>query len=393
MKIGMISPYDWSHPGGVRDHIRQLSEQLCTMGHDIRILAPMSGVDTTMINEPGESSPLYIYNMGRARPVPINGSIARIAWSPDLAWRVRDVLEHEHFDILHIHEPLIPGLPLLSLRLSRSVTVGTFHAFARSSVTSTSYLVYASATPFLRPHFRRLAGHIAVSTAAHQFVAQHFPADYHVIPNGINLERFNQRVMPLTRFMDSKKNILFVGRFERRKGIKYLLRAIPLIRARHPNTRFIFVGDGHLRPEIQHYVVQQGWSDIIFTGYIPDKDLPRYYASAHVFCAPATGEESMGIVLLEAMASGTPIVATNIAGYATVVSPGVDGLLTQPRNSLELAHAIDSLLDNAHLRQQLVQAGLYKAREYAWPHVAHSVMDYYYTLLYEHATSRQTIQV
>lgn len=373
MKIGMVSPYDWSYPGGVRDHIRHLSAELMKLGHEVRILAPASQLQD-VLNE-------NLYAMGRTTPIPINGSIARIAWDSSLTPLLQAILTRERFDILHIHEPLVPGLPLTALRLSRGVTVGTFHAFARSSMTSTSYLAYASASPFLRPYFKRLAGHIAVSTVARQFVSHYFPANYRVIPNGVNLERFHQRVTPLPRLSDDKLNILFVGRFERRKGVKYLLRAIPLVRDQHPNTRFIFVGEGHHRQDMERFVAQHNWRDVIFTGYVPDRELPRYYASADLFCAPATGGESMGIVLLEAMASGIPVVATDIPGYATVLESGVNGLLTPPRNSLELAVAMNYLLDHPTLRQQFSQAGLLNVRDYAWPHVARNVLDYYYTLL------------
>jgi phosphatidyl-myo-inositol alpha-mannosyltransferase len=376
MKIGLVTPYDWSYPGGVRDHVWHLANEFIAMGHDVRIMAPASGPK-------GKLTEKYIYKMGWTTPIPINGSIARIMLDPSLALRVRRVLQREHFDVIHVHEPLVPGLSQAVLRCSRTVTVGTFHAASYPSIYSTSNLAYASTYPFLRPLFRRLAGCITVSTTALKFVSRYFPADYRVIPNGVNLEHFSPNVLPLPQFMDGKQNILFVGRFEKRKGAKFLLRAIPYIRERFPQTRFLFIGEGRLRRGFQKFVEKQGWQDVVFTGYVSDEDLPRYFASAHVFCSPATGGESMGIVLLEAMASGKPVVASNISGYATVVNHGVDGLLTTPRNSDELAWAIGYLLENEPLRQQFIRAGLQKAREYAWPRVAEHIMDYYYELLQE----------
>src|SRR6266571_9275373 len=376
MKIGLVSPYDWSYPGGVREHVWHLANEFITMGHDVRIMAPASGPK-------GKLTEKFIYKMGWTTPIPINGSIARIMLDPSLALRVRRVLQREHFDVIHVHEPLVPGLSQAVLRCSRTVTVGTFHASSYPSIYSTSNLAYASTYPFLRPLFRRLAGCIAVSTAALQFVSRYFPADYRVIPNGVNLEHFGPQVAPLPQFMDSKQNILFVGRFEKRKGAKYLLRAIPRIRERYPQTRFIFVGEGRLRRGFQQFVERQGWPDVVFTGYVSDIDLPRYFASAHIFCSPATGGESLGIVLLEAMASGKPIVASNITGYATVVNNGIDGLLTTPRNSEELAWAIEHLLGHELLRQQFIHASLYKARQYAWSLVAESIMEFYLELLDE----------
>jgi phosphatidyl-myo-inositol alpha-mannosyltransferase len=379
MKIALVSPYDWNYPGGVRDHILNLSDQFIQMDHDVRILAPGPGTK-------GKLSEAHIYNMGRTIPFPINGSIARITFVPALTWRVRRVLQREHFDVIHVHEPLVPGLSLTVLRLSRTLTVGTFHAFAKPGMTSTPYLAYASAYPFLRRYFRHLAGRIAVSHAAYQFVSHYFPGDYRIIPNGIDLQRFNPHIMPLPQFMDGKWNILFVGRFEKRKGAKYLLRAIPAIRERHPNTRFIFVGEGRLRAGFQRFVEQAGWPDVVFTGYVSDDEKPRYFASSHVFCAPATGGESMGMVLLESMASGTPVVASNIPGYATVINSGTDGLLTPPRDSEELASAVSTLLENEPLRQRLMHTGLQKVRDYAWPQVARRVMDYYCWLFEQRLT-------
>jgi phosphatidylinositol alpha-mannosyltransferase len=380
MKIGLVSPYDWSYPGGVREHVWHLANEFIKMGHDVRIMAPASGPK-------GKLTEKYIYKMGWTTPIPINGSIARIMLDPSLALRVRRVLQREHFDIIHVHEPLVPGLSQAVLRCSRTVTVGTFHASSYPSIYSTSNLAYASTYPFLRPLFRRLAGCIAVSSAAYEFVSRYFPGDYRIIPNGVNLEHFSPEVAPLPQFMDGKQNILFVGRFEKRKGAKYLLRAIPYIRERFPNTRFVFVGEGRLRSGFQQFVERQGWEDVVFTGYVSDEVLPHYFASAHVFCAPATGGESMGIVLLEAMASGKPVVASNISGYATVISHGVDGLLTTPRNSEELAWAVTYLLEQEPLRQRFIHAGLQKAREYAWPRVAERVMEFYYELLDERGKS------
>jgi phosphatidylinositol alpha-mannosyltransferase len=380
MKIGLVTPYDWSYPGGVRDHVWHLAQEFIAMGHEIRILAPASGMQ-------GKKPERYILKMGGTTPIPINGSIARINLDPSLAQRVRKVLQRERFDVVHVHEPLVPGLSQQVLRSSRALTIGTFHSASYSNIYSTSQLAYASAYPLLRPLFYKLSGRIAVSTAARQFISRYFPADYRIIPNGVSLESFGHGISPLPSLMDGKQNILFLGRFEKRKGAKYLLRAIPAIRERHPDTRFILVGEGRLRPGFQKYVERQGWQDVIFTGYVSDEDKPRYFASAHVFCAPAIGAESLGIVLLEAMASGVPIVASDIKGYATVVTQGVDGILTPPRQSGELADAISHLLENEPLRRQFIQNGLTKARDYAWPFVARSVMDYYCELLEERATA------
>ncbi len=376
MKIALVSPYDWSYPGGVREHVRHLADQFIRSGQDVRILAPASGAGGRLVED-------HVYKLGGTTAFPINGSLARISLSPSLGKHVYGVLQQEKFDVVHLHEPLIPGLNLTVLRYSRTLNVGTFHAFAQAGMTSTPYLAYASAHPFLRPYFRRLAGRIAVSTVAQDFASHYFPSNYRVIPNGINLERFSPTIEPLPNLMDGKKNILFVGRFEKRKGAKYLIRAIPRVRERHPDTRFIFVGEGSLRAGFQHFVEKQGWHDVLFTGYVSDEDLPRYFASADAFCAPATGGESMGIILLEAMAAGIPVVASDIAGYSTVVSHAVNGLLATPRDSEALANALSQILQYESLRQNLIRVGLQRSKQYAWPQLAQSILAYYQELLLE----------
>jgi phosphatidylinositol alpha-mannosyltransferase len=385
MKIGLVSPYDWSYPGGVRDHVWHLANEFIAQGHDVRILAPASGPRRKIAER-------YVYKIGWATPVPANGSIARVVvFDPSLNLRMRRVLQREHFDILHIHEPLAPGLSLSALHCSQTVTIGTFHASSEISTTSTFSLAYASTVPFLRPLWRRLHGRIVVSEAAYKFISHFFPADYRIIPNGVHLEQFAQETTPFAKFMDGKQNILFLGRFEKRKGAKYLLRAIPAIRENHPNTRFIFVGEGYLRVGFQRFVERRGWRDVIFTGHVSEEDKMRYFASADVFCSPAIGGESMGIVLLEAMAAGTPIVASNINGYRTVITHGVDGLLTTPRSSSELAEAIGQLLKYEPLRQRFRLASRQKAHQYAWPYVVSQVLDYYNEVIekYNNPTGRK----
>ena len=374
MKIGLVSPYDWSYPGGVRTHVRHLAREFSRMGHEVAILAPASGVQGPLIER-------NVYAMGGAIPVPFNGSIARIALRPLLVGRVRRVLLRERFDVLHVHEPLIPGLPLAALHASDVPVVGTFHAAARLGPTSTPALAYTCARPFLLPSFRRLAGRIAVSPAASRFVAHFFDGDYRLIPNGIDLEEFTPSVVPWPAYMDGQQNILFVGRLEKRKGARSLLDAIPAIRERFPQTRFLFVGEGPLRAGLERLAEREGWRDVIFPGYVTDEELPRYFASAHVFCAPALGGESQGIVLLEAMACGVPVVATAIEGYRTVMQDGANGLLAAPGESASLAASLGRLLEDEPLRQRLRAAGLHTARAYAWPDIARRVLEYYCEIL------------
>ncbi len=361
-----------------------LAAELQRMGHT-------TGIITSATGEKGRQPEPNITKLGWAVPIPWNGSIARIAVSPLLARQTRAVLEREQFDVVHLHEPLAPALPITTLHVIKgldTVCVGTFHAFASNTPFSMPRFSYASGRVFLQRYYHRLDGRIAVSPAALQFVSRYFPGDYEIIPNGVDLHRFSVLAEPLPQFADGKLNILYLGRIEPRKGLKYLLQAIPQIRAHYPNTRFIIGSDGPKRAYYEQQVRQRGWQDVIFTGRLNDKDLPRYYASCDLFCAPSTGSESQGVVLLEAMASNKPVVASNIDGYRGVIRDGIDGILVAPRNSEALAWAICRLLGDATARQAMGTSGRERAWEFSWPRIASRIVEYYQTLIEQHTYSK-----
>jgi phosphatidylinositol alpha-mannosyltransferase len=375
VKIALVSPYDFAYPGGVCLHISCLEQQFTRLGHDVRVIAPASKV----IPDFGDR----FIPIGRPRPVPTgSGSIARLTLSVRLSSRIKEVLEREKFDIIHLHEPLMPMLCTTVLRLSPTATVGTFHA-------TDGRPGYNLGRPvskfFLKRWFRKLDGKIAVSRPAMEFAHKHFPGYYNIVPNGVDLEHFSPEVAPIEEFKDGKLNILFVGRLEKRKGVKYLIEAFAQVKQEVPNSRLIIVGPGtRLRRGYERKVARSGLKkDVVFIGFAPYEDLPRYYQTADVFCAPATGAESFGIVLLEAMALGKPIVASNIEGYAGVVSDGVDGQLVPPKDSQSLARALTSLLNDPALRQRMGVAGRAKALNYGWDSIARTILDYYHRVLSE----------
>jgi len=285
------------------------------------------------------------------------------------------MLGSRSFDIVHIHEPLAPLLPLCVLSLSRSVNVGTFHAYHGSN------RWYRLIRPFLAPAFKRLHGRIAVSAAALQMVNRFFPAEYQVIPNGIDLDHFTSAAQPIEEFADGKQNIVFVGRLEKRKGVRALLEAYARLKWDCPDTRLIIVGPGRVGPGIKRFIKANGVKDVVFTRSVPYDDLPRYYHSADIFCAPNTGKESFGIVLLEAMAAGKPIVASDIEGFRCVMTQGRQGLLVPPYDSRSLADALTVLLRNPALRKRMGERGRADVEEYDWKRVAARVVDYYHVLL------------
>lgn len=367
MKIALVSPYDFAYPGGVANHISCLARNLTARGHDTTVIAPASKAVP-------ELSTRFI-PIGKPRPVPANGSMARITISAMLGPTISGMLEREKFDLIHLHEPLMPMLCTTVLRLANAPTVGTFHAWSGTPW-------YSFGTPlgkwFLKRWFKRLDGKIAVSQPAMRYVNSQFPGNYTIIPNGVDTSHFCPDCRPIEELNDGKLNILFVGRMERRKGVRYLLEAYKTIKRDVPNTRLVLVGPGaRVRNRIQRKVTRDGLKDVTLVGHVRYAELPRYYKSADIFCAPAIGKESFGIVLLEAMALGKPVAATNIAGYRSVLTNGAEGLLAPPRNSKKLAEVVLELLAKPNLRQEMGERGRLRAREFDWQYITDRILDFY----------------
>lgn len=367
MKIALVSPYDFAYPGGVVNHISCLEQQFTRLGHDVKIISPASKAVYTLGDR--------FIRIGTPRPIPVSGSIARITVSVRLESQIKEVFEREKFDICHLHEPLMPTLCTTVLRLKHTPMVGTFHA----SGGKPWYTMFSPVMKwYLDRWFRKLDGRIAVSKIALNYVNTFFPSEYTIIPNGIDTHHFNSHASPIDKFKDGKLNLLFVGRFEKRKGFDYLLKAYRLVKQEVPDCRLIAVGPGvRLRNKYEKQVSKNGLKDVIFTGYAPYSDLPKYYMTADIVCFPATGRESFGIVLLEAMAAGKPIVASAIDGYASVLSDGVDGIAVPPRDSEKLAEAILKLGTDEQLRQQMGSSGKPKAMQYDWSLLAKRMLDFY----------------
>lgn len=365
MNIGLVSPYDYAYPGGVNNHISNLAINMAKLGHQVKILAPCS-------NEKVLHDVTNVIPLGKTIPYPSNGSVARLTLSLWLMPKIKTILDKEKFEILHFHEPLFPSLPWMVLPLSHSINVATFHAYYSRSVG------YTLCRPILKPYYNKLDGKITVSEPAKKFVSRYFRGDYRVIPHGVDLERFSAEAPLIEAFCDGRLNLLFVSRLEERKGVRYLLKAYKRIKEYLPQSRLILVGPGdRSRHEYERWVRAVKLEDVVFTGHVPYADLPRYYCTADIFCVPAVGQESFGLVLLEAMAAGKPIVASNIEGYASVVDDGIDGLLVKPRDDRALANAIISLANDEYLRQQMANNGREKARAHSWESIAQRTLDYY----------------
>ena len=368
MKIALVSPYDWDVPGGVNTHVAALSLQLRDRGHEVKILAPAA----RDVADP------HVITIGRPWPVSASGSVVRIALDPRVGRRVKQVLTQEQFDVVHVHEPLMPVLAIHVLRHSRTanprvVNVGTFHATKDGG-----NRLYSYGRRLLKRWFRELDGKITVSPPAGQYVEQYFHGYYNIIPNGLDVAHWSQPdVVPMPGF-EGTTNILYTGRAEKRKGLAVLIRAFGMVNARNPETRLVIVGpDSRARRRYEAWVVRSSRRGIIFVPQQPYKDLLRFHRASTVFCSPALGNESQGYVLMEAMAAGTPVIASNIDGYASVITHGVDGLLVRPNDAMALADALTGLLNDPRQRATLAAAGRRKVEEYSWPRVAQQVLSYY----------------
>lgn len=380
MKIALVSPYDFAYPGGVTNHISSLECHLTRMGHEVKIIAPGS-----------KAVPAFgdrFIPIGKPRPIPTSGSIARITISLRLASTIKKVLQRENFDIIHLHEPFMPMLCTAVLRFSNTVNIGTFHAYEGSPGYG---LGRPLTTIVLNRRSRKLNYKIAVSKPAMQYASKYVAGPYNIIPNGIDVDHFSANECPIEEFCDDKLNILFVGRLEKRKGVNYLLEAYKEVKQEVPDSRLIIVGPGsRLRRKYEKQVRRDDLKDVVFIGYTSYDELPRYYKTADIFCAPAISQESFGIVLLEAMAAGKPIVATTVAGYANVVNHGVDGLLTPPKNTKEMANSLIRLLKDASLRQEMGTNGKIKAKKYAWEDITQKIVDCYITALNENGAKHHS---
>lgn len=358
MNIAMISPYSWDFPGGVNRHIEQLSDHLRGRGHRVTIVAP----------DGGESAEFH--SAGRSFSISFNQSVAHLSFGPRVAARLKHFLEEKSFDLLHLHEPLIPSTTLLALHYSRSANLATFHA-AREG----GSLAYSVGRPLLGPLARKLHVRVAVSPAALQLISRYFPGESQIIPNGVDTRIYSPQGDILPGLESGLFYLLFVGRHEPRKGLKILLEAFPKLRATHPEVRLLVVGVQNPIGRIE---------GVLWLGRLRDDQMPLAYRSAHVLVSPALGWESFGVVLIEAMASGVPVVASDIPGYRAVVDDAVQGFLVPSGDPDALARVLGGLVANREILYGMSEAALKKSQEYSWERLVIKV-----EAAYQEALARQ----
>ena len=342
MKIGLVTPYVYPLPGGVTQHVRYLYENLRLRGHDVRIVSSSHGLQRASEGD--------IIRIGKGFSMPVNGSVGTITLSPRFVSQVRSMLEREEFDLLHFHEPFVPFLSPIILRLSTSVNVATFHAYGGFSPS------YEFGSKVMKGEAARLHGRIAVSGAAKHFIDRYFPGEYKVIPNGVDIHAY-QRAVPLARWQDGTRNLFFVGRFEPRKGLLELLKAYRILRKTGCECRLLVAGTGALGKEARRYVATRRLKGVEFLGRVSDEERDSLFKTADVYCSPATGRESFGIVLLEAMALGRPVVAVNAGGPAEIIEDEISGLLVPAAEPERFALALERLVRSPRLRGELAVGG------------------------------------
>ncbi|NJA60079.1 glycosyltransferase family 4 protein [Streptomyces sp. NEAU-H3] len=362
MRIGIVCPYSWDVPGGVQFHIRDLAEHLIRLGHEVSVLAPAD--DETPL-------PPYVVSAGRAVPVPYNGSVARLNFGILSAARVRRWIQNGRFDVIHIHEPSSPSLGLLTCWAARGPMVATFHTSnPRSRAMTAAYGILQAA-------LEKISARIAVSEYARRTLVEHLGGDAVVIPNGVDVSFFAD-AEPKPEWQGG--TIGFIGRIdEPRKGLPVLMRALPRILEARPGTRLLVAGRGDAEEALEP--LPRAYRDRVeFLGMVSDEDKARFLSSVDLYVAPNTGGESFGIILVEAMSAGAPVLASDIDAFAQVLDQGAAGELFANEDAEALADATVRLLGDPERRAELRAAATAHVRRFDWSTVGADILAVYETV-------------
>jgi phosphatidylinositol alpha-mannosyltransferase len=361
MRIGIVCPYSWDIPGGVSAHVADLAEALIRMGHYVSVLAPA---------EFDELLPDYVVSTGKPRAVKYNGSVARLSFGPIAARKVSKWIENGEFDVLHVHEPLAPSLSVLACWAAKGPIVATWH----SSMDKSRMMLTLS--KLAQTAMEKVSARIAVSEAARTTLIKHVDGDAVVIPNGVNVSAF-QNAKPMFGWPGANLSIVFLGRGdEPRKGLSVLVEAYPEIRRNHPNVRLLIAGPGEPANTLKS-LSREDRASVTVLGMIAPQDKASVLASGTIYVAPNTGGESFGIVLLEAMATGTPVVASDLEAFSRVLNHDKAGITFVNENSVDLARVVSDLLANPSQRAELSAQGKLRAAEFDWSVVAQRIVDVY----------------
>jgi len=373
MRIALVSPYSWTYPGGVTRHIEALAAQLATSGHDVRILTPFDPADRRSARlhrgaspQPRELAP-NVVSLGRTVGLRANGAVSNLALSPAAVFRLRDELRGGEYDVVHVHEPIVPAISWDAVGVARSPLVATFHTYSANRLTNNLGNLAGAAR-----RFQRLRVRIAVSPAAAWTGERFFGGRYRVIPNGVTVPERLERAVASEPVEGRPLRLAFVGQAVERKGLPLALRAFEALRDHIPVT-FDLVG-------VERAQLESSMLDLRGVrahGKIDDERKTAVLAAADLLVAPSLGGESFGMILTEAFAVGTPVVASDIAGYRDVVADGVEGVLFPRADGAALARAVLELAGDPARRERMSAAAAERARAYAWPLVAEQVLGAY----------------
>src|SRR5215217_3022918 len=372
MRVGLVSPYSWTYPGGVTRHIEALAGELLAAGHDVRVLAPYDRDDRRSAwlhrgaRPQQRTAPEWLIPLGPTIGWPSNGAVSNLAHTPYAVATLRRELRAGGFDVIHLHEPVAPVIGWDALTSADAPLVGTFHCYSESRPPHA-----VAALMGARRKLNRLALRIAVSDAAAWTGRRFYGGDYRVVPNGVAVPHGGAPA-PRRRAPGEPLEIAFVGQAVDRKGLPVLLRAFEALRG-HVAARLVLVGASE--PEVAPLLVDG--ADVTVLGRVSDAEKRAALEHADVLVAPSLGGESFGMVLTESFAAGTPVVASDIAGYRDVVRDGVDGLLVPRGDATALAETLRDLALAPARRVELGRAAAQRAERFAWPHVARELLDAY----------------
>jgi phosphatidylinositol alpha-mannosyltransferase len=372
MRIALVSPYSWTYPGGVTRHIEALARQFSEDGHYVRVLAPFDPPDRfSAVLHRGASPqavqpPDFLIPLGRTVGFKANGAVSNLSITPYSYTKMEHELHTGGFDVVHIHEPIAPTLSWLATDRTRLPLVGTFHTYNENRLSNGIANVVGARRVFNRLHVR-----IAVSEAAAWTARRFFGGHYRVIPNGVHVDP-DRALQLAARPAADRLRIVFVGQAVERKGLPLLLRAFEALRE-HVPTELTVIGPS--REELDPMLLDA--TGVRMLGKVDDERKREELEQADVLCAPSLGGESFGMVLTEAFAAGTPVIASNIPGYRDVVSDGVDGVLVEPGNAQALAETLRDLWEEPERRARMARAAAADVHRFAWPQVAAQVLETY----------------
>ena len=362
MRIALVTEYYYPHLGGVCEHVHFFAREARRRGHHVDII-------TSRI--PGAEEQPNVIRLGRSQPVYANGSQARITLGLGLRRQMRRTLREGRYDIVHVHSPLTPVLPLLAIEEADCPVIGTFHTYFDRS------FGYTLGRRYFQKRLDMLSAAIAVSHSTTVALERYFEADWRIIPNGIDTDVFEPSAPVPIGFPTADPTILFLGRFDPRNGLTTLIEAFRHVKGKERPAKLVVVGDGPLR---EHYYRQaNGDPDIKFVGAVLE-GRPSYYANSTVYACPTT-KASFGITLLESMACETPVVCSDILGFRDVVKDGREALMVPCGDRGALADALVRVLDDPLLANRLGRAGRLEALGYSWSRVTERVLELYQSVL------------